>query len=354
MDMYVNAGKIRERVGTSKIKTGMSVQETPFLLDSYKHGKAFGSAILSDSDGKIKALIDPKADISALVGKVVTVTGIGWIAPSDSEKTVLKVREIREARDFNVMDVFSGLSPEKIEEHWSVLLEYRTYLSGSRGIGYGMLLDAALFKNEEAKKAFIDRPATLTLQANYRGGLLQETATILRMAVSAANSYKKSQGLYMVEPDWQLLIVSAILHGYGNIFYYTPYPSVKTQEGVINGYSALLKMKLKEIVIKHDIPISDKELGLIFSTMAFCCENADRSAKPSTKEGRFLGHIYEAFVDNDLDNQAITGHTPCPADASGYIYDGRTGNYILLSDEKVEAAKAAMEDNNGNNTERTA
>lgn len=91
--------------------------------------------------------------------------------------------------------------------------------------------------NERVLEQFCTLPAGIMMHHAYNGALLIHTMEVVNLAVSAAEVQNKYRASYSIPVNMDLVIAGALLHDYGKIMEYKPFPvSTRTLYGKMIGH----------------------------------------------------------------------------------------------------------------------
>ncbi len=186
-----------------------------FLVGAASLGQArngpFWKVELRDATGQLEAKIwsplsQELSDITA--GTFVEITGRTSLYNNQLQATIERLVELDEAQTAELdMGRYVASSPYAIDAMWqeleSLCKKKLTHKPWQKFV-------FSVFKNEEISKGFKECPAAKSIHHAYRGGLLEHSLGMAKLAVSMAEHY--------TEIDMQLLLVGAIFHDLGKIW----------------------------------------------------------------------------------------------------------------------------------------
>lgn len=171
-----------------------------------KNGKSFLSLTLADRTGDIEARVWNRAnEFSALFdqGDVIEVKGVTESYQGQVQINVSWLGSVS-GKDMDP-DIFLETAPDDISEMFKSL---RGILRDLNNAHLKALVDSFL-SDRQFVSSFKTAPAAKGFHHCYRGGLLEHTLSLCRMAIQAATQYPQL--------DRDLLLVSAFLHDLGKI-----------------------------------------------------------------------------------------------------------------------------------------
>lgn len=216
--------------------------------------------------------------------------------------------------------------------------ELNSLISNVGHVGYRELLNMTL-KDCFVKK-MADRPASLSAEASFVGGLLYKTVMITMIAFEQAKMYDNfSLSIYrngqMVDTD--LLLTAGLLHGIGKIREYTAdAPFEKTELGYLQGPRELTMQTIlacRRSLRENGIEITDEEHARLSSVITSVYhENGLHSI---TLEGTLLNAANLAFKKTDTHISSIADAKQ--RNVSGFVYSHKHSGYIQVAKEKEAA-----------------
>ncbi len=222
-----------DRVGDCYLVTQKRLAKT-------KNGKPFLSLTLADKTGEVEAKVWDEAETLSgrfREGDIVEVEGLLGSFRNQLQMTVSGLRAKKDPAD---MTLFIEAAPE---DPGRMLRFIRQILNGIEDVHLKGLIDRFL-----GDRAFITRfqeaPAAKNFHHSYRGGLLEHTLMVCRLAVEVAAYYPNL--------DKDLLLAGAFLHDVGKIRELAFRPQIDyTDEGRLLGHlvlgAGMVDEKLKEM-----------------------------------------------------------------------------------------------------------
>ncbi len=174
----------------------------------------FWKVELRDATGQLEAKIwsplsQDFADIPA--GSFVNITGRTSLYREQLQLTINSLESLsKEDIDMLDMSLYLTCSPHDVNTMWEeleMLCKKELTHKPWRKFVFSVL------KNEELCEAFKACPAAKSIHHAYRGGLLEHSLGVAKLAMSTANHYK--------ELDRQALLAGAIFHDLGKIWEFT-------------------------------------------------------------------------------------------------------------------------------------
>jgi 3'-5' exoribonuclease len=172
-------------------------------------GKTFLDLDLSDRSGQINAKVWERAEPlseSFSRGDVIKVRAVVEEYQGARQLVITDLRPVAEGDPYSLDDLIKSC-PYDCE---GLMNELLAEIDKVRDERIKELL-LAFFQDEEFKRAFMAAPASRNLHHPYRGGLLEHSLKVLRVALVAADE------LYPGEVDRDLLVAGAILHDVGKM-----------------------------------------------------------------------------------------------------------------------------------------
>lgn len=213
--------------------------------------------------------------------------------------------------------------------------EIRELIAKVNHIGYRELLNMTL--KDCFIKQMAERPASLSAEATFAGGLLYKTVIITKIAFEQAKIYDNfSLGIYQNGQvvDTDLLLTAGLLHGIGKIREYTSeIPFKKTELGYLQGPRELTMQTIlacRRSLRENGIEISDEEHARLSSVITSTYhENGLHSV---TLEGTLLNSANLAFKKTEAHMASIADAKQ--RNVSGFVYSYKHGGYIQVTNEE--------------------
>jgi 3'-5' exoribonuclease len=209
-----------------------------------KNDKDYASLELCDKTGKIDARlwdIPPGLDVNSLKGQFVKVKGNVTEWAGKNQVSILQIRVVGEADEFDVGDFFerSKRPPGDMYHELHELLFFNVGLSKPIDDLLRMVL-------EGNKEAFCTAPAAKSVHHNYIGGLLEHVLSMCHMAVQVQAHY---------DLNGPLLLAGCVLHDIGKIRELTYPIGGYTLEGTLLGHISIgMQMVAKAMDDVGDFP----------------------------------------------------------------------------------------------------
>ncbi len=211
-------------------------------LAESKSGAAYLRLRLSDKSGEIDAFVwqdVEAADSSVATGHVIKLKGRANIYQQRPNVKVLKLRPALE----NEYDVRTMVECPKTDPE-ELLAVVKGMIEGVGDAHFRALLDE-VFSDEEFVSRFKTAPGAKAIHHAYRGGLLEHTVSLLRLATGISELYG--------DLDTDLLITSCILHDIGKMQEYNEELAIeRTTEGRLLGHIVLGLLSLQRYVERLD------------------------------------------------------------------------------------------------------
>ena len=234
-----------------KLEVGDSFEAKDCILSNQQEEGEFIRATLTDSTGEIFCSInkDLIKDFSLLGVKEITVRVDGVFTYKRGVK-ILWITKL-EKSDVVIQKPNECLSKERIDYYVEWLKKVEDSIHHP---GYKKLIQH-IFTAESLKK-LCSLPATLAAGAQYPGGALQMTATVLRFCAMVGCDYVRFRNeIYSMGFDFDALFTAAFVQLYGNFTYYYQDEQhgkiLKTAYGLNSGYYATLAVDLKKMIIEY-------------------------------------------------------------------------------------------------------
>lgn len=231
-----------EFVGTYLVKSKAQARR--------KDGAPYLRMRISDASGEIEAFVWEDVDrIDAQInkGQVVALRGKTSVYQQRPYVTVLTIKQASEGDyDVNALVRTSQKAPEEL------LAFIRDTVEEVKNPHYKALLDEVL-SDEEFVSRFKDAPGAKAIHHAYRGGLIEHTASILRLTRLVTRVYD--------DLDADLLITSCVLHDIGKMTEYGQELVIeRTTQGRLLGHIVLgLLMVQRYIDRLDDFPQKEKD-----------------------------------------------------------------------------------------------
>ncbi|MBN1593668.1 MAG: HD domain-containing protein [Candidatus Coatesbacteria bacterium] len=213
---------------------GLYLLKSKTLCES-KGGASYLRLRLSDRTGEIDAFVWQDVDIVAAQiesGQVVKLKGHVNIFQQKANVKVLKIRTAL-GSEYDTDMILEGPSIDQ-EKLWGMVQEM---IERVEDVHYRALLDL-IFSDNAFLARFKSAPGAKAIHHAYRGGLLEHTVSLLRLA----------SGIIEVYPDLDadLLITSAILHDMGKMQEYNEELLIeRTTEGRLLGHIVIGLLSLQ-------------------------------------------------------------------------------------------------------------
>jgi len=308
------------------IVIGEEILEQAFCVKKagpVKDGRA--ELILSDKTGEIKASIPlQEADrLSDYVNKIIKVSGV---ILNEKRTPYIKVKSVVLAQpcDYRSIDIFNGLTHEKMEYYISDIIELKEHVNHA---GYRRLLDAAL--TDEVLKKLGASPATHDYYGIYVGGALAATDAVTRMVVSSMASYVgRGNGVTTKPPEWDVLITASLLHTYGLIKYYDSEDAFKKSPiGIATDYYSSLQSSIEEIIWKNNIRITEQEIANLLNILNVAV-SGKTGTKAVSKNGTILRGILSLYAKCDAIDWELAN---CGTEENKvFYYSAKFRQYLML------------------------
>lgn len=326
--------KKKTNINFDKLEVGTSIEAKDCILSNQLQDGEFIRATLTDSTGEIPCSVnkDLLKDFSLLGVAEITVRLDGVFTYKRGVKN-LWITKI-EKSDAVIQKPNESLSSERIQYYIDWIDKVTQKITHP---GYKALIQTILTKDLEKKLSTL--PATLASGAQYPGGALQMTATVLRFCAMVGCDYVRfGNGNYTKGFDFDALFTAALIQLYGNVTYYyldeQQGKILKTANGLNSGYYAMLSFSLKEIILKNEIPITDAELSFLLNILGASVRGGRNGVQPISAEGALLRAMNEAFVNLDMYNAEYARLTKLNTGDYGenvpYLYSDRLDAYIVV------------------------
>lgn len=232
---------IAEIPNTKSDFVGTYLLKSKTLAES-KSGALYLRLRLSDKTGEIDAFVwqdAEAADSSVSAGEVIKLKGRAGIYQQRPNVKVVKLRPALESEyDINTIVESPKTDPEKL---FKVVMEM---IEGVSDHHYRALLNE-VFSDEEFVSRFKTAPGAKAIHHAYRGGLLEHTVSMLRLASNISELYG--------DLDTDLLITSCILHDIGKMQEYNEDLAIeRTTKGRLLGHIVLGLLRLQFYIDRLD------------------------------------------------------------------------------------------------------
>jgi hypothetical protein len=281
---------------------------------------------LKDKSGEIHGLLRKELfspELKGYVGGVVKLSAV--VKPSKGRVPELNIKsiEIADTSEYNPLDLFEGLSKEKIDEYVTIL---RICTSQIKHPGYKQLAETLLTEENLQKLASV--PASLAYYGRYKGGALAGAANITIMARDVGIEYVKHfNGLNTRTIDWSLILTASVLNTIGVLSYITPIePFKKSPLGVEKGYVGCTQSLIERTVLQNDIPLTELEVARLLNVLTSAVA-LKTCVKATTKEGIILRHVVALYAELDMLDFGVATHEKEEEDEP-YFYSPSLKRYI--------------------------
>jgi len=176
-------------------------------VGSTRVGKPYLELELQDRTGVLPARLWDKAEEYGPTFKRGDLIKIKAYAESYQERTQIKISQIRIPNQTEKLDM-NDFVPSTRKDVPAMIEELKGFIAGIENEHLAALL-RAFFDDENFMLAFTQSIAARNIHHAYRGGLLEHTLQVTRLAASCASLYP--------ELDRDLLIAMSILHDIGKI-----------------------------------------------------------------------------------------------------------------------------------------
>jgi len=204
-------------------------------LAESKGGAHYLKLRLSDKSGEIDAFVwqdAEAADSSVAAGQVIKLSGRVNIYQQRTDVRVIKLRPASK----NEYDVRTIVECPKTDPE-ELLAVVKKMIEGVTDPHYKALL-GAVFSDEEFVSRFKIAPGAKSIHHAYRGGLVEHTVSLLRLATSICEMFG--------DLDRDLLITSCILHDIGKMQEYNEELAIeRTTKGRLLGHIVLGLLSLQ-------------------------------------------------------------------------------------------------------------
>ncbi len=222
-----------------------------FLVGAASLGQArngpFWKVELRDATGHLEAKIwSPLSlDISELpAGIFIEITGRTSLFREQVQVSIESLQKLTAQQEENLdMARYVATSPYDVEAMWqeveALCKKELTHKPWKKFV-------FSVLKNEELRKAFCTCPAAKSVHHAYRGGLLEHSLGVAKLAMSTANHYPQI--------DRQALLVGALFHDLGKIWEFS-YGLVTdyTDQGRLIGHMQLALEYLQPFLVKSGL-----------------------------------------------------------------------------------------------------
>ncbi len=304
-----------EKLFFSKIQSEVSfvgtfIKEKLAVVKNVSSAPGFNkcySILLSDSTADFKAYMHQKVyeDYKDVVqpGAVLSVSGT-ILVEGDSE-FILKMKDAIVEVNYDKKDVFPYcLDEERISYYIAVIKKIKEFIKEKSFLA---LVNACL--TDENLKKMSQLPASLDGCGKYPGGALQGTAAVADMVTKTASSYLYCKNkLYTRGINWSVVLSAALLHLYGNLYYYEKAMDangnslevwIKSSRGLNSGYFSLLQQVLYETNMTLEEPLSAYDFSQLINTLG-CVRGGNPCLRAVSKEGEVLKVAIKAFETLDI------------------------------------------------------
>ena len=317
----------------NELKVGTPVMEKDCILSGQKDAVDFMNAVLIDETGEIECSISKNIiKDETILGSSDVVVCVSGSYTKRAGKELLWVTAIRRSDAKITRPNNDALSEEKIAFYTAWLKEAASKVKNP---GYQALIKQCV--TEEYIKDLATLPATLARGAQYQGGALQMTATVLRFIARAGADYVRfGNDSYTLNFHWDALITATLLQFYGNKRYYyfdeETGKTLKTDYGLHNGYLATLDMELQRVILENHLPVSEADFCMLCNILGASVRDGKNGVRAVTAEGTLLKAMNDAFVQLDMYNaefKRLTEENKKGANVP-YLYSDRLDAYIVV------------------------
>ncbi len=246
----MQGNSIKKTIFTRDLKEGINITSTFLVEDKTEShtraGQEYLLVKLRDKTGRVEARVwDRVGEIKPIfdVGDIVLVKGRvstfnGELQIAIEELSVIDIKEV------SLSDYIPSLDDEVIQRYFR---ELKRIIVDIDDIWCNKLLNA-IFSDKEISNLFKIAPAAKQFHHAYRGGLLEHTLSVTKIARFIIDKYRDKWGDLL---NGDLLITGSILHDIGKIYEISvDFPFSYTEKGRLVGH-LVLGVKIVEDKIKE-------------------------------------------------------------------------------------------------------
>lgn len=289
---------------------------------------------LYDKSGEVFARI-PLANIAEGVSitegiYVLSFSVILDVKEGEKTCTVVKMEPAKAGDQFSPMDIYSGLSEEKISQ-------YKGIVRGCAGVVRQWEMDKygepryfkvlhAYFTNAEMD-ILSRRPASVLDCGRFYGGALALVANVAEQCrMNREISEEMSHGLYRTETDYSLMLTACLLCMAGEKEYVDDNMN-KTQRGVVRGYHSLLQSRVEELIAASGINQYDGDRLL---NTVHCMFHGGGKIKGVEKEATVCRMLLDLYRTSDMIDECLS-EAPDEKDIEkGFKFSQTLNSYFLV------------------------
>ncbi len=319
----------------SEIVIGQKLTDVVYVLKALSKDSERVNLILSDKTGELISYMPLSrydAGYEKMTGGAVKVNGIVEVGKDHQPLGKIRSLALADAGDFNVQDLFEGISEEKTAE---IISTIGNLIKRIPDVGCRKLCQCLL--TEDTLRQMASYPASLAYHGRYRGGALVSTCAVTQMAIRNALEYTHlKHDMYEQHINWSILVTSSLLMNVAIMDYLIDNPWRKSQIAIDRGYMSLLQSRIERAVIRDDVQISDEALARIFNVLGSSVA-LKTAVKATCIEGVILRYTLLMYEEMDMLDAEMDRHETKEGEA--YFYNRRLSRNIATNN--IEEVKAA-------------